>query len=127
MGSEKSHLSIDDACRILGASAKAGVIELKFGDLHVKFGRPAENVEVRAAQAPQTFMQQEPPVTAPVKALTDEQHTKLAALALEQSELQHREDQLARALVEDPMLYEELLRQGDLSDELDGADHEDDE
>lgn len=124
MSPEKTTLSTAQVCSILKASAKAGVSELKFGNLHVKFGRPAETPTQDYLE--QRFVQQNPAI-APVVNLTEEQHKQLAKLSLEDDELHTREDQLARALVEDPMLYEELLAKGELTDELDDADSDDDE
>lgn len=107
------------------ASAKAEVTELKFSGLHVKFGRPAE-IRLGGGPLPYPFVQQTP---APplANAMTEEQHQNLAKAALEHDELLMREEQLARALVEDPDRYEELLSRGELSDDLDSADDEDDE
>lgn len=122
MAPEKSCLSTEDACRIIETSAKTGVTELTFSGLHVKFGRLTEN-DVGLTSP---FVQQAPRAPVSVNALTEEQHTKQATEALEMDELRLRQDQLAQALVEDPLKYEELLMQGELDDALDGADEDDD-
>lgn len=113
---------------MIETSAKAGVSELKFGDLHVKFGRPTENI-VGMSIPPQyhyPFVQQNP--ASPSKNdLSEDQHNQQAKESLEVDEIRLREEQLALALVEDPVRYEELLREGELSDDVDSADSEDDE
>lgn len=116
MGISKTNLSTDEICRILETSSKSGVIELKFGDLHVTFGTPAGHVP-----SVENVVEQ-PPVASPV--LTDDQHKRQSEESLEMEQVRLREEQLARALVEDPVEYERLLSQGELSDELDTADSE---
>lgn len=128
MAIEKGGLPVEEVCRILDASAKAGVTELTFGSLHVKFGRTAENVVgVSFPDHSYPFVHHDPRVSAPVKNLTEDQHKQQTKDSIEADELLLREDQLARALVEDPVRYEELLMQGELGDELDRADDADDE
>lgn len=119
--SEKSPLSTADVCLILDASAKAGVTELQFGGLHVKFGRgPGPLTE----EAPLGKQQDSAPSSH--ADMSEAQHQSIAQATLERDEISLREEQLARALVEDPDRYEELLARGELSDELDGADEQDD-
>lgn len=107
---------------MIETSAKAGVSELKFGGLHVKFGRPADE-PVPPLGYP--FMPQ-PQAQHPVTDLTEKQHVQQTKAAIEHDEILLREEQLARLLVEDPAKYEELLRDGELADALDGADDSDD-
>lgn len=91
----------------------AGVTELEFRGLHVKFSGTAERGTPSMPLAPNP--------QPPVKDLTDEQHQKLSLAALELDELQTREDQLAEALITDPLRYEELMRNGDLTDGMDAS------
>lgn len=118
-------LSGSDACLIIEASAKAGVSELSFGTLHVKFGRPAETREMSGFPGIAYPVVKQHAAPAPMNDLTDAQHKQQARDALELDEILTREDQLARALVEDPVLYEELLQQGELTDGMDDADDAD--
>lgn len=115
-GSKKTSLSCRDVCDIIKVSAKAGVYKLKFKDLHIEFGRPTEGVN--------SPVQQNIAIN-PVVDLTGEQHYQQTKNAVEADEVSLREEQLARLLVEDPVKYEELLRDGELSDDMDSSDGED--
>ena len=101
-------LSTDEVCRILEAGAKSGVRELNYSGLHVVYGQPA---------VPETLSPMAPG-SAPLPVdLTETQHNTLAKASLEKEELQTREDQLAELLVTDPLRYEEMLQNGDLTDD----------
>lgn len=116
----KRPLSSEEACLIIETSAKAGVTELKFGDLHVRFGKPAEQIVGMTIVDPYPVHQA--PQSPSVKDLTEEQHQNQTKQAIEAEEIRTREDQLARLLVEDPEAYEKLLRDGELTDAVDDAD-----
>jgi hypothetical protein len=122
-GLDSFPLNVEDLCRILEASSKSGVSELKFGPLLVKFGPSPEQI--------QRFLDQQQPThpSPPVAALTEAQHTKQTQESLEQAEIALRQEQLQLAMVEDPELFEQMLSDGDLSDDgaLDGTDDGDDE
>lgn len=120
MASEKTHLSREDVCSILDTSAKAGVRELTFAGLHVVFGRPAEQ---QVAGYP--FVPQIPAPSLSGKALSDADHAAQAKRSLEEDEVRLREDQLAHALVEDPVLYEKLVQEG-MTNDVDTADEDPD-
>lgn len=122
MGDSKAELSADSICRILEVSAQAGVSELKFGDLHVTFGKPAET-RITGSPLGYPFVPQAP-TPEPVTVLTEEEHKKISKGALEVEEVRARERQLADLLITDPSKYEELLRNGDLSDDMDGTDND---
>lgn len=126
---ENSMLSSDEIVRILEASAKAGVTKLLFRDLHVEFGTKPENpvVDLTGLQLPRYPVVQQSRDSAPVGELTETQHKKIEKNNLEAEETRLREERLALALVEDPVLYEQLLRDGELSDDVDTAESEDDE
>lgn len=124
MAPEKMSLSSAEVCSILLTSASAGVSELKFGHLHVKFGRPVET-QVGIGFPSYPFVPQTAPASAPVTDLTEAQHQQQAKESLEDDEIRVRQERLERAMVEDPVLFEELLRQGELSDAVDSADDED--
>jgi Tfp pilus assembly pilus retraction ATPase PilT len=117
-------LSSREVCLILDSSAKAGVSELRFGDLHVKFGGPAE-IRISGDLPPYPFVKQSSAI-APVVDLTEAQHEKQNKDSIEMDEILLREEKLARALVEDPSEYERLLERGELSDDVDSADDADD-
>lgn len=98
----------EGVCLILEAGAKFGVRELSYAGLSVKFGISAERDEIPP-----------PPngaASLPLD-LTDEQHHALERTELETDELLTREDQLAELLVTDPLKYEEMLQNGDLTDD----------
>lgn len=95
--------------------------------MHVRFGTPPEEqVAVTGPQLPHYPLVQQDRAHAPVGELTDQQHEQMGKDALEDEELRTREEQLARFLVEDPVKYEELLRDGELTDDVDSTDSEDD-
>lgn len=132
-GNSKRSLSSADVCSIIEASAKAGVTELLFRDLHVRFGMPPENqitgpiLDLTRLSMPGYPVVQQDRAEATVGPLTDKQHEQMGKDSLLQEELRTREDELARLLVEDPVKYEELLRDGDLTDDVDQSDSEDDD
>ncbi len=87
---------------------------MQFGNLYVRFGTPPEKV------------QQSPVPIAPVAALTEAQHDKQTEDSLLRSELLTRDEQLSQALIEDPVRFEEMLRNGELDDGVDASDDGDD-
>lgn len=123
MAAKSLILSTNDVCQIIEASAKAGVTELKFGGLHVRFGKTVEQKELGASPSPV----QHAPQSYSVADLTEEQHQTQSRQSLEDEEIKTREERLARLLVEDPMAYEQMLRDGELTDAVDSADDGDDE
>ncbi len=100
----------DAVCRILDQSAKSGVAELTYCGLHVKFGRTAEQEEKIAPGTYLTGSQN------PVTALTEEQHSSQNKRTLEQTEVELKEGEIERLLIEDPFKAEQLLRDGELDD-----------
>ena len=112
MGLSESELSVEDVCSILKASSQAGVTELQFRGLHAHFGRTAETVDT-------AVVQREP-------GLTKEQIETLAQSTLETEQKRLREDRMAQALIEDPDLYEQMIRDGELKDAVDASRDEDD-
>lgn len=57
--------------------------------------------------------------------LTAKQQTEQTEEVLELERLRLREDQLAEAMITDPLRFEEMLRNGELSDDVDAADEDD--
>lgn len=118
------HLSVDAVCSILKECSTSGVSELKFRDLHVRFGSTAGPVvDLRSLRYP--LVQQPQGPQPEVADLTPEQHAENTKLTLELEELRMREEKLARALVEDPLEYERMLRDGELSDDVESSDESD--
>ncbi|MFA9263201.1 MAG: hypothetical protein ACEQSB_07770 [Undibacterium sp.] len=91
-------LDVESVCRILKTCHESGVSELTFAGLKVKFGVPATASEEMLA-----------PVS-PVVA------HEIEAEAIAQAESRIREDQLANLPLENPLAFEELLAQGELTD-----------
>lgn len=121
-GAEKSDLSTDEVCRILETSAKSGVTSLKFGGLSVTFEKKLEPVGVPLAEPHPNS------VLAPVTVLTEAQHLNQTQEVVLRDEVHLRQEQLAQAMIEDPLRWEELLRSGELTeDDVDTADIGDDE
>lgn len=113
-------LGAAEICAILEASAKAQVTKLKFGGLEVEFGgapipapeRSVFGVPVNhiADMLHERDRAMESMAPAPVTAITAEQK-RMIAEALRREEVSLKDDQLANALVEDPVLAEELLEE----------------
>ena len=107
-------MTAQEVCLILESCAKTGVAVLKFGNLEVTWSHPAS-----------FLAQTDPPALAPATEIAVvPNHTELNTQAREDNEIRMREDQLAMALIENPMLYEELLANQQLEDEDDEIDGE---
>lgn len=104
----KSSLTVGEVCTILEASAKAGVTELSFGDLQIKFGLPPDVASAR--------MQQYPLTTSPVLPVTDEQHQTMTKDQIEADEVRLREEFMEELRLTDPFRYEQMLVRGELDD-----------
>lgn len=110
-------LSTDQAVLLLEASARCGVLVLKFQGLYCEFGKKTEP----EAAPPGGPTEHAPKI--PVAEMTDNQHKKLRKAALEQSELDLREEQLEELKITNPVLYEEMVNQGELDeDDADSGD-----
>lgn len=100
-------LHVDQVCRILEVGAKSGVKELNFLGLRVVYGQPV------VPESPTPTV----PSLAPTSSdLTEIQHQALSEASLERDEVVMREEQLAEFLVTDPLRYEQMLTNGDLTD-----------
>ncbi len=122
---EKMSLTSDDVCAIIEASAKNEVSVLKFGDLHIEFGMNATQLrklfpppDYPVSVGPLSPLSQ-PPSPAGA-AIPETQHDKMNKNAIENEELRLREEEIANAIIENPLLAEELLREGELEDDDDG-------
>lgn len=104
--STKSLLSAADIVTILEASRKNGVSKLKFDTLEVFFDAslhdgPSGAQTVKSEQSAEQI------------AHTQNEEEKKA---IEADEFSVREDQIAELLISDPLLAEELMLQGDLTE-----------
>jgi hypothetical protein len=98
-GRPKKHMTVPEVVSIINECGASGVSELKFGDLYVKFStKAASNI----------------PDPLPTVTEITESQKKNESRSLENDELNFREDQLANALLENPLLAEELLIKGEL-------------
>lgn len=86
-----------ELCSIISTCASSGVSELKFGSLHVTFGRPTESTQ-KDDPAPRTEA-------------TVEEQAKIQEEVLLQDELLTRQQQLEFMRIEDPHLAEELMQE----------------
>jgi len=106
---DKMGLSSTEICTIIASCATNKVAVLKFGELYLRFGPTAEPDKTSTLVPAQNQ-------NIPDTKISDEQHDKTTAETVEDEATMTREEQLAMALVEDPMLHEQLLRDGDLDD-----------
>lgn len=112
-------LTADEICRIISASAQAQVRELRFGDLHIQWGKQTPLVVPAPRPSPQRvgrrFAGGEPP--APSEQATPEpNHDQLNQEGLEQEELRLREQQIEDLLLTDPAYAEQLITEGQLGE-----------
>lgn len=118
MRDSKKYLSSISICRIIQSCRACGVSELKFGDLHVTFGKPAET-------APMAFFG--PVDSGPTKPSDTEISAiqeKVSQEALVQDEAREKHERLAQMLIEDPAQFEQLLQSGRLDEEADVAERD---
>ncbi len=100
-------LGAEEICAILKACGASKVAELKFGDLYVAFDRQSPRKSPRGNVASED-------TTAPAVDPADTPE----AVNMQQTELDElrlRDEQVAHMLIENPVLAEELLIQGELS------------
>ncbi len=109
MPTVKNGLSSQEVCAIITSCATNNVSVLKFGELYLRFGPTAEEQPKSESAHPKT----------PDTAISEQQHEKQNEQTLEYESELTREEQLANALVENPLLHEELLRNGELEDDAD--------
>lgn len=92
-------LDVSSVCRIIETCSKAGVTKLSFEGLTVELGG-------KEIPAPAEVIQDIP-----------EARTQVEAEEIARSEVLVKEDQVANLILEDPARYEELMAQGELTDE----------
>jgi hypothetical protein len=124
--SNQKTLSTDDICAILKAAKESGARVLKYGGLYIEFGSrtgvPEEETgpriigsrdgrPVRVAPGPSPS-----DLTIPAAEIAEIQRQKQTQ-ARERDELQIREAQMEEALIEDPVLFEQLLQAGELEND----------
>ena len=110
----KKGLTLEELCAILKACGEARVTELKFGDLHVHFGKAAQ-METNQVGS-HVDMAPDPRAA---KEIAGNQ-IKEAKRSLELDEMRVRNEQISELFLTDPLRAEELLRNGELDpDEFD--------
>lgn len=120
---KKSGLSVTQVCTIIRECTKHKVSTLKFGDLELSFSVNDPRIYNKESDKKLAKSKSE---TQPVKAITEEQHTKLNKEAIEKEELELRQEQMSTMFIEDPFMAEQLLKDGELEDD-DGDDAKVDE
>lgn len=115
---DKSFLSGEEICKIIETCAKAGVVTLKCGPLELSYA-PALNKSPNA----------DSPASEPTNSVSNPENIIQVQInaekeALEDEEIRTREAQILELGITDPLKYEELLAQGELSEaeELDQDD-----
>ena len=96
-----------DVCAIIEACGKAGVRIFKQGNLYLALGE-APKIEAVYPMLPVTPLPQAP---------VGPDHARQNAETLANDEDELRAEQLRMLMIENPMEYERLLRDGELSDE----------
>lgn len=102
----ENKLTALEVCSILKSCRELGVAELEFGALYVTFVPRPDKVEVFS--------------TIPTLSAREiaETQAKLAKKSLELDEMRLRDEQLGELVITDPLKYEELLRNGELSSDV---------
>lgn len=114
----KINLSFNEVCDIIKTSAEHGVSTLKFGTLHLEFGRPPK-------QQPAPPVESANPLVNPEEEISDAQHTEQTKAQLERDEVSLREEQIAHMMIENPSRAEEMLANGEIeSDDFDESNDE---
>lgn len=105
---EKSALSPEQVCAIIKACGESQVRVLKFAGLYVEFER-----------TPLTPVVAEEVLPPPATEMAESQLKIEEGRGILQRELQIRDDQVAQMMIENPVLAEQLLMDGDLADDDD--------
>lgn len=113
---DKSALSSLEICSILESCAKCNVSLLKFGDLHVEFGRQANPSEPAPSEPTSHIIKNSD------KEISDTKHAELTKEALEVEELRTKEEILAELIITNPLKAEEMIRNQELEDDTDESD-----
>lgn len=109
--SQVKPLAPDQICAIIEACAKHGVTSLKLGDFEMQLGPQTQlGATTPVVDKPSTASQP------PVAEMTAQDHEQQDAKALEQNEIDIREQQIAELLVNDPLAAEKLMMTGELQD-----------
>lgn len=98
---KQTQLTAQDISLILEAAAKNGVSAFKWGNLAFRIGQKPQNYVQTTG-----FMQQEMP-----------NHDEINANTLVNDEVQTKEEQMDMALIENPLLFEQMLAAGELTEE----------
>lgn len=110
--------SAEEVCLIIEACGEAGVAELKFGDLYLRFGTKTEpehqTTHVLTPRVLGTSKKASSPEPAAEIAATQSEMAEKSLLA---DEIALREQELAEMFLTDPARAEELLMQGELTDD----------
>jgi len=115
---EKNNLNAADVCSIIRACGESRVVELKLGDLHVRFAGDPETVT--GTPAVDIGAVRFPPLPA---AMVEPDHEQINQETLLAEELRLREEEIREMLIRDPLLAEKLIMQGELKEsDADGAD-----
>lgn len=107
-------LDLDHISDIIKACAEHGVSVIKFGDLRIWFG-PQANQPAQPLSPAAPVRTAHSNIT-PVAEMTDMQHDQQTKDALENEELELRQQQIAELMVTDPLKAEELIERGELQD-----------
>lgn len=106
MNTDNNNLTSDDICKIIKACADNGVYKISVSTLAIEFGeykiKNPENITVPR--------------------MTQEAHDKQNAETLVSEELKTKSDQIDMLMIEDPVLAEEMIANGDLENDGSGDD-----
>lgn len=95
------NLTSQDVCQIIESCAKNNVTTLKFGSLFLSFNRPVEKPNADTAISDQQI---------------DHIQRAQSKESLEQQEADFRQEQIAMAILENPVLAEQMIAEEDLAD-----------
>lgn len=107
MNTDKNNLTSDDICKIIKACAENNVYKFSLDTLAIEFGE-------RKKEDPEN-------ITVPV--LTQEAHDKQNEKTLVEEEVKTKTEKIQMLMIEDPVLAEEMIANGDL--ENDGSSNDD--
>lgn len=99
----KNNLTSDDICKIIKACAENGVYKFSVDTLSFELGE-------RKKSDPEN-------ITGLVPVLTPEAHDKMERDALVEEEIKTKEEQIQMMLIENPMMAEEMIANGEFEND----------
>lgn len=106
--SSKDMFKVKEICHIVRVCSEAGVTELKFGDLEVKFGGAFLSSPTKTEPAPLGFSEKEAYQSLPLKPVLPDSNTLSQKMNFIDKQVLE-ELERSQLMLEDPLAYEQLV------------------